>query len=155
MAGTVRTASVVVGAAILAGGRVLAAQRSYPSELAGRWEFPGGKVRPGEPQGAALARELREELGVRIAVGRRLAPDLPTVGGTAVLRVHVARLLAGTPTRHEHQALRWLDGDELDDLEWLDADRPLLTPLRGLLADRLGSAPLPFAAATRSSRPIG
>ncbi|MET9965659.1 NUDIX domain-containing protein, partial [Streptomyces sp. NPDC006356] len=55
---------IVVGAALLAGGRLLAARRSAPEELAGRWELPGGKVEPGEAPEAALVRELREELGV-------------------------------------------------------------------------------------------
>ena len=60
--------AAVVGAAILAGGRVLAARRTSPPEAAGRWEFPGGKVEPGETAEAALCREVAEELGCRIAV---------------------------------------------------------------------------------------
>jgi 8-oxo-dGTP diphosphatase len=59
----------VVGAAIVRDGRVLAARRTHPAETAGRWEFPGGKVEPGETPQAALAREITEELGARVAVG--------------------------------------------------------------------------------------
>ncbi len=124
---------VVVGAALLRGDRVLAAQRSYPPELAGCWEFPGGKVGAGEDERAALARECREELGVEIAVGARLGEDTATSGGRSVLRVYAARLVAGDPVAREHAALRWLCAGELDEVAWLDADRPLLPPLRVLL----------------------
>ena len=72
-------------------------------------------------------------------MGPRLGPDLATVGGTAVLRVRVARLVRGEPVAREHLALRWLAADGLDDVDWLDADRPLLGPLRVLL--RSGRTP--------------
>jgi 8-oxo-dGTP diphosphatase len=122
---------VVVGAALLDGaGRVLAAQRSGPAELAGRWEFPGGKVEPGESETAALARECQEELGVQIHLDARLGADLPVQGGGAVLRVWTGRITAGHPTPHEHRALRWLAPHELDDVDWLPADRPLIDLLR-------------------------
>lgn len=124
---------VVVGAAIVRDGRVLAARRSAPPALAGGWEFPGGKVEPGESAEAALARECREELGVSIAVGALL--------GTADIRpgyalhVYVAALLAGEPRPLEdHDALAWLSGDELDDVPWLPADRPVLAAVRGQLS---------------------
>lgn len=123
--------AVVVGAALLDGaGRVLAAQRARPPELAGWWEFPGGKVEPGEPPAAALVRECREELGVDIEVGARLGGDLPVQGGGAVLRVWTARIRAGEPVAREHAALRWLAADELDEVAWLPADRPLIDLLR-------------------------
>jgi 8-oxo-dGTP pyrophosphatase MutT (NUDIX family) len=68
---------LVVAAAIVQAGRVLAAQRSYPAELADCWEFPGGKVEPGEKPATALVREIREELGVDVAVHERLGDDVP------------------------------------------------------------------------------
>jgi len=121
----------IVGAAILDGGsRVLAAQRSAPPALAGRWEFPGGKVEPGEPDTDALVRECREELGVAVEVLDRLGQDVVLPGGTAVLRVWTARLVAGVPAAREHLALRWLAPHELDDVPWLAPDLPLVDALR-------------------------
>jgi len=110
---------LVVGAAILAEGRLLAAQRRTPPELAGLWEFPGGKVEPGETPEAALVRECDEELGVAIEVGALLGViDVPV--GT--LRVYRAGLLRGEPVAHEHAALRWLTADELFDVPWIPVD---------------------------------
>jgi 8-oxo-dGTP diphosphatase len=124
---------VVVGAAILDGaGRVLVAQRSEPPALAGYWELPGGKVDPGESDRAALVRECREELGVALEVIERLGADLP-IGSHGVLRVYAARVTDGEPQAFEHAALRWLGADELDALDWLPADRPLVPALQALL----------------------
>jgi len=123
------TVRVVVGAAIVRGGRVLAARRSAPAALAGGWEFPGGKVEPGESPAAALARECREELGVQIAVGELLGSA--DVAPGIVLHVHVAELIAGEPQPlQDHDELRWLAADELDDVSWLPADRPVLAAVR-------------------------
>ncbi|TQS46601.1 (deoxy)nucleoside triphosphate pyrophosphohydrolase [Cryptosporangium phraense] len=120
----------VVGAAIINDrGQVLAAQRAEPDRLAGGWEFPGGKVEPGERDEAALVRECREELGVEVEVGERLGPDIPLALGRGVLRVWLARAL-GEPAALEHAALRWLDADSLDDVPWLPADAPLIEELR-------------------------
>jgi 8-oxo-dGTP diphosphatase len=126
-----RSAPVVVGAAVLSRGRLLAAQRSYPEAVAGRWELPGGRVEAGETERQALVRECREELGVDVAPDGRLGPDVPLPGG-AVLRVHVASLAAAEPPPRalEHRALSWVDPDRLDGLDWLDADRVLLPDLR-------------------------
>ena len=122
---------VVVGAAIVRAGRVLAALRST-----GGWEFPGGKVEIGEADTVALVRECREELGVTVAVGALLGESrLP--GGRWVLRVHLAELTAGEPSPlADHEALRWLAGHELDDVTWLPGDRQLLAALRPHLVSR-------------------
>jgi 8-oxo-dGTP diphosphatase len=121
---------VVVGAAILDGDRLLAAQRSEPPLLAGGWELPGGKVEPGESDEAALARECREELGVEIALADRVGADWPMSGGL-VLRVWTASVLAGVPAALEdHCAIRWLAPDEWYDVPWLDADLPVIAALR-------------------------
>ncbi|WP_035857559.1 (deoxy)nucleoside triphosphate pyrophosphohydrolase [Cryptosporangium arvum] len=126
---------VVVGAAIVNDrGQVLAAQRAEPPALAGGWEFPGGKVEPGEPEEVAIVRECREELGVEIELVERLGGDLPLERDHWVLRVWIARLVAGEPTALEHAALRWLDATELDDVAWLPADAPLIDELRVRLA---------------------
>ncbi|MEU1968814.1 (deoxy)nucleoside triphosphate pyrophosphohydrolase [Micromonospora sediminicola] len=126
---------VVVGAAIIVAGRVLACERSAPPEVAGRWEFPGGKVEPGETETEALARECAEELGVRVAVGARVGRDVRMAHGRSVLRVYAARLLHGDqPEALEHAALRWLSAAELDSVDWLPADVPIVPALRPLLA---------------------
>ncbi|MCT2277118.1 (deoxy)nucleoside triphosphate pyrophosphohydrolase [Micromonospora chalcea] len=126
---------MVVGAAIIEGGRVLACERSAPAEVAGRWEFPGGKVEPGEAETDALARECAEELGVRVAVGTRVGRDVRMAHGRSVLRVYAARLLHGDqPKALEHAELRWLSAAELDSVDWLPADVPIVAALRPLLA---------------------
>ncbi len=116
-------------------GRVLACERSAPPEVAGRWEFPGGKVEPGETDAEALARECVEELGVRVAVGDRVGPDVSLAHGRSVLRVFAVTLLDGDiPQALEHTAMRWLGPDELDSVPWLPADKPIVAELPELLA---------------------
>jgi 8-oxo-dGTP diphosphatase len=127
--------TVVVGAAIRSGTRVLAAARAYPPELAGLWEFPGGKVEPDETEAEALVRECREELGVEIAVGERVGGDLVTGGGRFLLRVYFAELRGGEPVAKEHAELRWLDAAELDSVPWLPGNRPAVETLRTLMRD--------------------
>ncbi|TYB36422.1 (deoxy)nucleoside triphosphate pyrophosphohydrolase [Micromonospora sp. AP08] len=126
---------MVVGAAIIMDGRVLACARSAPPEVAGRWEFPGGKVEPGEVETDALVRECAEELGVRVEIGDRLGRDVRMAHGRSVLRVYLARLLDGDePKALEHSELRWLSAAELDTVPWLPADVPIVAALRPLLA---------------------
>jgi 8-oxo-dGTP diphosphatase len=126
---------VIVAAIIVMDGRVLACERSAPPEVAGRWEFPGGKVEPGESDAAALARECAEELGVRVRVGARVGPDVPLAHGRAVLRVFRVELLdGGVPRALEHAAMRWLGADELMSVPWLPADAPIVAELPALLA---------------------
>jgi len=124
---------VVVGAALVRGGRLLAARRTTPPEAAGRWEFPGGKLDPGETKDAGLEREVTEELGCRVEVDRWLDGAEP-FGATHVLLVAVCRILDGEPTSgDDHDALRWLGPDELDQVDWLEPDRPFLPAVRGVL----------------------
>src|SRR4029453_8878989 len=125
---------VIVAAVIITEGRVLACERSAPPEVAGRWEFPGGKVEAGETDEQALARECVEELGVRVEVGARVGPDVSLAHGRAVLRVYAARLLeGGRPQALEHTSMRWLSADELDSVHWLPADKPIVAELPALL----------------------
>jgi 8-oxo-dGTP diphosphatase len=132
----------VVGAAIVrgdAGAReVLVAQRGS-GLLAGLWEFPGGKVEPGEDHEAALVRECAEELGVTVAP-RQFLGEVPLDGavaggapGASTLRVWAAGLVAGEPVAHEHRDLRWVRATGLETLDWIAADRPLLPVVRDLL----------------------
>lgn len=124
---------VVVGAAVVRDGRVLAARRTRPAAAAGRWELPGGAVEPGEDEATALARELREELALTgVEVGERVGPEV-ALPGERVLRIRVCRS-TGDPAALEHDALRWLRHDELDGVDWLDADRAVLPALAAVLA---------------------
>ncbi|WP_225978189.1 (deoxy)nucleoside triphosphate pyrophosphohydrolase [Gandjariella thermophila] len=127
------SAPVVVGAAIVRDGWLLAQQRRYPRRDAGRWELPGGRVEDGEPDAAALTRECREELGVDVWIGGPVGPDLP-LPGDLLLRVYAAEVVgAAEPAALEHRAVRWVTAGELAELDWLDADRALLPALRALL----------------------
>ncbi|MDR6979370.1 8-oxo-dGTP diphosphatase [Streptomyces sp. 3330] len=123
---------VVVGAALLDAGRLLAARRSAPPEHAGRWELPGGKVEQGEAPEAALVRELREELGVDAETVERVPGEWP-LRGPYVLQVWTARLRPGSAAPEplqDHDMLRWLTPAEIWDVAWLDQDVPAV---RGVL----------------------
>lgn len=123
---------IVVGVAVLRGGRVLAARRSYPADVAGGWEFPGGKVEPGEDPAAAAVREIAEELGCRVRVTGWLTPVVPVRPGLE-LRVAIAELVDGEPVPRagEHDAVRWLERGALLALDWLSADVPFAEELVG------------------------
>lgn len=123
---------IVVGAAIIEDGRLLAAQRALPASLAGGWELPGGKVEPGEPDESALVRECREELDVTVKLLDRIGGDWP-LGENSVLRVWTARLVEGEPRALEHSELRWLKDDELLDVDWLPGDLPVVEAVRPYL----------------------
>jgi 8-oxo-dGTP diphosphatase len=122
---------VVVGAAIVRDGRVLAARRSRPAAVAGGWEFPGGKVEPDETEPAAVAREVAEELGVAVEVGPRLAEASdPRIR----LVLYAATLSDGEPRAGaDHDELRWLSAAELTTPDWLPIDRELLPAVVRLL----------------------
>ena len=119
---------VVVAGAVIEDGRVLAARRTGPPELAGRWELPGGKV---------IAGELEEELGVHVWVGCRIGTDVD-LGDNVVLRCYLAQILAGRPQPSEHDAVKWLRAGELAAVDWLDADRRLLADLERAALDDSG-----------------
>ena len=120
----------VVGAAWIRDGRVLAAQRGPGRSSAGLWEFPGGKVEPGEDDAAALRRELSEELGVRASVGARVGAPVRTDAIELVVYVVGSD---DAPTATEHTALRWLSADELRSVPWVEADVAFLDPLEAVL----------------------
>lgn len=126
-------APVVVATALVRDGAVLAAQRTRPPALAGRWELPGGRVEPGESEPDAVVRECREELGTTVVPCGRLGTDLPIEVG--VLRVHRAVPAPGAPEPRalEHSGLRWVTADEVAAVDWVDADRAVVADLVGLL----------------------
>ncbi|MCW2752600.1 MAG: (deoxy)nucleoside triphosphate pyrophosphohydrolase [Marmoricola sp.] len=116
---------LVVGVAIVRGDRVLAARRST-----GGWEFPGGKVEPGEDPANAAVREIAEELGCTIEVTGWLPGTVPIRAGLE-LRVATAQLVDGEPVPRsgDHDALRWLVTSSLDAVDWLGADRPFVVEI--------------------------
>ena len=115
----------VVGAVIVREGLVLCAQRGPGGSLAGRWEFPGGKVEPGEPAPDALAREITEELRCTVEVGDPIATTRHDDGHVVVvLTTFWCTLTSGAPQRTEHAELRWVAPGELGGLDWAPADVP-------------------------------
>ncbi|MCC2334004.1 (deoxy)nucleoside triphosphate pyrophosphohydrolase [Cellulomonas wangsupingiae] len=125
---------------------LLAARRATPASLAGRWEFPGGKVEAGETPEDALHRELREELGVRVGLGvELLGPDDGAwrLSDQYVMRLWFAEVVEGEPEPLvEHDQLRWLPDGQWLDVPWLDADvrivEGLATFVAGFGKDRSG-----------------
>jgi len=115
----------VVGAVIVHDGLVMCAQRGLGGHLPGLWEFPGGKIEPGETKESALQREILEELGCTVDIGSELTTTRHEYAfGEVTLTTFVCRLLAGTPTLTEHVAVKWLAPEDLTKLEWAPADIP-------------------------------
>ena len=126
-----RTIHVVAGVLFDAGGRVLVAQRRGGTHLAGLWEFPGGKLAPGESRETGLARELAEELGVRVLAASPLIwaghryPDRDVV-----LDVWRVEAYSGTPYGREGQPIAWREIRDLETADFPPADVPVLAALR-------------------------
>ena len=115
----------VVGAAIVQGQKCLVTQRGPAMTLAGKWEFPGGKVEPGESASAALAREISEELNLTIAVGQLLGTGRAMVGPKEItLDVYGAVITSGSLVLREHSQALWVEADALAAFDWADADVP-------------------------------
>ncbi|HYB64053.1 MAG TPA: 8-oxo-dGTP diphosphatase MutT [Steroidobacteraceae bacterium] len=111
-------------------GRVLIAQRPPGKHQAGRWEFPGGKVAPGESETQALVRELREELGIEVTASRpfmRLGHTYPD--RSVELSMWIVERFAGTPRGLDGQELRWIAPADLAHADLLEADRPFVEAL--------------------------
>ncbi|HEY0800542.1 MAG TPA: (deoxy)nucleoside triphosphate pyrophosphohydrolase [Steroidobacteraceae bacterium] len=127
---------VVAGAVIDGAGRILIAQRLPGKHLAGGWEFPGGKLHSGEDRRAGLARELAEELGITISTPRPLIRIRHTYDyGEVLIDMWVVKRYGGEPRGLDGQALRWCTQDELESVELLPADGPIVAALR--LPERL------------------
>lgn len=113
--------------------RVLAARRTRPADLAGQWEFPGGKVEPGESPQEALRREIAEELGVAVDIQGELRPPTghtwPASNGYR-MRLFLAVIDRGRPQPQDgHDMIRWLARDQLTEVEWLASDHGVLSTL--------------------------
>ena len=111
---------------------LLACSRAYPQELRGQFELPGGKIEEGEDAVAALKREIAEELGARLRVGERVAPEgglwWPILGGR-VMGVWLAEVAPGSPSPRagaSHVEARWVPIAELATLPWIGADLPIV-----------------------------
>lgn len=128
-------APIVVAAAILddlhAPSRVLGAERSYPEQWRGFFEFPGGKVEVGETPEQALRRELREELCVELELGARLPQVWPAHGGFDMF-VYLAQVAPGTSLvpGGSHLSLQWVDLRAPESVRWLPADYPVFVAIR-------------------------
>jgi mutator protein MutT len=131
-----RVVHVAAAAVIDAADRVLIAQRPRGKHLAGGWEFPGGKLEPGEGRAAGLARELYEELGISITTPRPLIRVRHAYPAREVLLdMWVVKQYSGEPCGLDGQALRWVTQDELPAADLLPADQPIVAALR--LPERL------------------
>ena len=120
----------VAAAVIRDGNRIFATQRGYGPYKDG-WEFPGGKIEPGETPEQALAREIREELDTEITVGSRLIQveyDYPEFHLS--MGCYWCTVLSGRLTLKEHEAAKWLRPEELDTVRWLPADREIIRLLK-------------------------
>ncbi|MBE1276765.1 (deoxy)nucleoside triphosphate pyrophosphohydrolase [Enterovibrio baiacu] len=120
----------VVAGVVTDGERVLITQRHDTEEAKGLWEFPGGKVEAGETEPEALARELKEELDITVAVGDFLTETLHHYPNKSVLlRSYRCRCETGNITLLCHQAMAWVTASELVDYDFSDADKPLVSLL--------------------------
>ncbi len=121
----------VVAAVIQRDGKILACRRAPHKSLAGLWEFPGGQVEPGESDEVALAREIREELGIEITVGEFIAESVAPAGEAMIhLNAYWAQTnVAGEFLSTDHDLMEWFAPTDLGTLTWAPADVPFLSDL--------------------------
>ena len=123
----------VVAAVIIENGKVFTTQRGY-GDFKDGWEFPGGKMEVGETGEQALARELREELAIKVEVGRLLKTikySYPKFDLT--MHCYLTKIIEGTPNLLEHEAARWVDKNNIDTVAWLPADLEVIDEIKKLL----------------------
>lgn len=135
----------VVGAAIINdNGELLCAQRGYGS-LIGKWEFPGGKIEKGETDQQALAREIKEELNINIEVEELIDENYNEYPDRNInLKVYKCKFVSGEINDTEHQALKWTKPEEIEKLDWAEADKPIVETYLDSLPKRIDGAPLEF-----------
>ena len=123
----------VVAAVIRDGGRILATERGY-GDFKGGWEFPGGKMEPGETPEAAVVREIEEELRVTVrptAFIETVECDYPTFHLT--MHCFMCEVVSGEITLTEHLAMKWLTKETLETVDWLPADVSVVRKLEEML----------------------
>jgi len=136
----------VVAAVMEKDGRLLCAQRPDSGELAGTWEFPGGKVESGESHSQALEREIDEELGLGIQAGEHIITVEHRYATFSIsLHAYQTTILSGEPHCTEHQSVRWLRVDDLRTLHWAPADLPIVELL-------MTKSSCPFCSVPREQR---
>lgn len=135
----------VVGAAIINdNGELLCAQRGYGS-LIGKWEFPGGKIEKGETDQQALVREIKEELNINIEVEELVDENYNEYPDRNInLKVYKCKFVSGEINDTEHQALKWTKPEEIEKLDWAEADKPIVETYLDSLPKRIDGAPLEF-----------
>ena len=127
----------VVGAAIVQGDTCLVAERGPGMRLAGKWEFPGGKVEADETPSSALRREIFEELGLVIEVGPLLGVGEAPAGDARVrLEVYAATVASGVLVLREHARVAWAKADELGRFDWAEADVPIHPAVAAFLREQ-------------------
>ena len=136
-----------VGAAAIvrrtaSGWELLSARRTEPPVVAGKWEFPGGKIEDGETQEDCVLREIKEELGIDVILHERVEGPLhgfwPLTERIAFALWIVTIVPGQEPViLEDHDAIEWLPADDLFRVEWVPADLPLVQRLEGMLADDL------------------
>jgi 8-oxo-dGTP diphosphatase len=121
----------VVAGVIEKGGKVLIVRRGAHDRLAGKWEFPGGKIEPGETPEGALRRELREELAIETEAGAFLCSSTYEYPHIAIeLLAYKVRHVSGEIILHVHDSLAWVSRDELDGFDFPEANRTIIEVLR-------------------------
>ncbi|MBQ3291249.1 MAG: 8-oxo-dGTP diphosphatase MutT [Mogibacterium sp.] len=128
----------VVAAIICNNGRIFATQRGY-GNYQHKWEFPGGKIEPGETPEEALVREIREELEAEIEVGElfdTVEYDYPEFHVS--MRCYLCSLVSDNLTLVEHEAAKWLDRDNIDSVDWLPSDLEIIARLKAQKGDITG-----------------
>jgi len=137
-----KAAQLVVGAVVVDDlhqpTRFLAAQRAYPAQLRGQWEFPGGKVEPGEAPQAALARELCEELDIVAKIGMEVIPDTPLSAWPLKPGLEMRVWLVSTERPEispgtSHMQVKWVTPVQALDLNWLAPDLPIVRQIIKLM----------------------